>query len=475
MHLNVTRYQRFSMVVLAFLVGAGAGVSAWLFHHLISLLHNLCFAHQLSFEYEATVFTAPSAWGWGHIGIMVSVAVVVAYIIKHYAPEAKGHGVPEVMHAIYFKQAFMRPISIIAKAITAAMTIGSGGSVGREGPIVQICAGLGSLVRFTGEDASLIRSILVSAGASAGIAATFNAPLGGLLFAVELMLPIVNVWSLFVVIIATVVSTYVGGYLVDIHPVLLVPSLAIPSFQLNNPLAYLGFVVLGVLVGLLSYLFIVSLYWFEDFFSRRFPNPYVCHMFGMAIVGLMIMSLMHFFGHYYLSGSGYPSILEVLRGLNHHYELLLLLVGLKLLATCITIGSGGSGGIFSPSLFLGALLGGAYGLFGQEFFPGLHLNPIDCGVAGMAAMVSATTGGVMMGTVIVVEMTRDFNDILPILWVSAIAAGVRFLLIRDSMYSLKLARRESYFKQGLLSFTQPKGGALFGRVSAKQKHDDVKK
>jgi chloride channel protein, CIC family len=470
MHLNITKSQRLSMLVMALLVGFGAGVAAWVFHHLISLCHNMFFAHRFSFDFDATVFSTPSAWGWGHIGVMLAVALVVTFIIKNYAPEAKGHGVPEVMHAIYFKQAFMRPVSIIAKAITAALTIGSGGSVGREGPIVQICAGLGSLARFKGQDAALVRGILVSAGAAAGIAATFNAPLGGLLFAVELMLPIVNVWSLLVVIVSTVVANYVGAYLVDIHPVLLVPSLAMPSFELDNPMAYVGLVVLGILVGILSYVFIQMLYWFEDFFSRNFKNAYVAHLTGMAIVGVMIMCLMTFFGHYYLGGSGYPSILNVLRGLNHSYQFLILLVALKMLATCITIASGGSGGIFSPSLFLGALLGGAYGLLGEQFFPGLHLNPIDCGIAGMAAMVSATTGGVMMGAVIVVEMTRDFNDILTILWVSGIAAGVRFLLIQDSMYTLKLARRESYFKQGLLSFAQPKGGALFARVSEKQKH-----
>jgi chloride channel protein, CIC family len=198
------------MVLSALAVGLIAGFGAVVFRWMIGGFHNLLFLGQLSTDYDANVHTPASPWGAWIIAIPVVGAIGVAFLVKTFAPEAKGHGVPEVMDAIYYQGGKIRPIVAAVKSVASALSIGSGGSVGREGPIIQIGAAFGSTVGQVIAMPVRQRAILIAAGAGGGIAATFNTPIGGIVFAVELMLPVVSPLSLLCVALSSVTATWIG-------------------------------------------------------------------------------------------------------------------------------------------------------------------------------------------------------------------------------------------------------------------------
>jgi CIC family chloride channel protein len=192
-------------------------------------------------------------------------------------------------------------------------------------------------------------------------------------------------------------------------------------------------------MGLVSVAYIESIYAFEDFFEVRIRNHYVRHMLGMLAVGVIMYALFLTTGHYHVQGVGYATVQDVLSG--EVSWLLLLLFALKLLATSLTLGSGASGGVFSPALYLGATLGGAYGLLMHRLFPGLPIHPAAFAVAGMAGAVGGATGAALAAVVMIFEMTMDYTVIIPMTITVALSYGVRTLLHRQSIYTQKLARR----------------------------------
>jgi len=438
-----------SMAMLALLIGVISGVGAVIFRDMISFIHNLLFLGQFSLSFDANAHTAPHPWGAFVILVPVIGAIPVAWLIKNFAPEAKGHGVPEVIDAIYYKKGKIRPVVAVVKSIASAISIGSGGSVGREGPIVQIGAAFGSVVGQFVKMPARQRIILVAAGAGAGIAATFNAPLGGLAFAMELMLISISAASVSIVLIATITATYIGQLFLGTSPAFNIPSFTIPGFGVINPYALMLFIPFGILIGLVSSVFIRAIYWAEDWFESLPGNYYTRHISGMFVLGLVLYAFMHFTGHYYVGGVGYATIADILYDALLNPWFLLLLCAAKLFATCLTLGSGASGGIFSPSLYLGATLGAAFGLVANSLFPGIGISPIVFAVAGMAAMVSANTGVVLTSIGMTFEMTRNYDAILPVMLTIAFAYGVRKIITRESIYTLKLLRRGHIIHEGL--------------------------
>jgi CIC family chloride channel protein len=431
-----------TFMLLSVLVGVIAGLGAVLFRGLIALFHNLLLLGKVSFLYDANIHTPASPWGPLVILVPVVGALGVAFLVKNFAPEAKGHGVPEVMDAIHYQKGAIRPVVAVIKSVASALSIGSGGSVGREGPIIQIGSAFGSTVGKLLRMSPYERIILIAAGAGGGIAATFNTPVGGMLFAVELLLQEVSVKTLVPVAVSTVTATYIGQVFFGAHPSFVIPAFETPYFQLANPLVLLTYVGLGAIMGLASTLCIKSIYFFEDYFDLRIRGGYYTrHLLGMFLVGVLIYLSMTLFGHYYVEGVGYSTIQDILSGLRLPLYLMLLLFILKLFATSLTLGSGGSGGIFSPSLFLGATLGGAYGLVLAGLFPALPISPPAFAVAGMAGMVGGVTGAAMTAIVMIFEMTLDYSVILPITITVAISYGIRKLLSRESIYTQKLFRR----------------------------------
>jgi CIC family chloride channel protein len=431
-----------ALALLAIPVGVVAGIGAVLFRALIGLFHNVLFLGVVSTSYDANLHTPPSPWGPFVILVPVIGAVGVAYLVQHFAPEAKGHGVPEVMDAIYYQKGIIRPIVAAVKALASALSIGSGGAVGREGPIIQIGAAFGSTVAQFLRLPVWQRITMIAAGAGGGIAATFNTPIGGVLFALEIVLHEISVRTLVPVAISTATAAYVGRIFFGDHPSFFIPALETPQFQVTQPEVLASYAGLGIIVGAVSALFIKSIYAFEDFFEQRVSRSYYArHAIGMLLVGVLIYVLMITTGHYYVEGVGYATIQDVLDATLVSGGLLLVLFLSKLLATSLTLGSGASGGIFSPSLYIGATLGAAYAVLWSKVLPGLTISPPAFAVAGMAGVVGSATGAAMAGIVMTYEMTLDYNVIIPTTIVVAIAYGVRKLLSEDSIYTLKLVRR----------------------------------
>jgi chloride channel protein, CIC family len=362
----------------------------------------------------------------------------------------RGHGVPEVMDAVYYGRGIIRPVVAVFKALASAFCIGTGGSVGREGPIAQIGSAFGSTLSQIFPMSPKQRITLIAAGAGGGIAATFNTPIGGLLFAIELLLHEVSVATLVPVAIATVTATYIGQLFFGVHPAFVIPELQQPYFAPLNPWLLIPYAALGIFMGVASTLYIRSLYFVEDFFDKyNTVKPYLCHAGGMLAVGIVIYLTLLITGHYYVSGVGYSAIQDILTGNLTAISLLALLFSLKLLTTCLTLGSGGSGGIFSPALFLGATAGGAFGILLQKLFPEVPISPAAFAVAGMAGMVGGATGAAMTSIVMIFEMTLDYSVILPITITVALSYSVRTILSKESIYTLKLVRRGHYMPAAL--------------------------
>jgi chloride channel protein, CIC family len=439
----------FRLAILALIVGLVAGLGAVVFRGLIGLIHNLSFFGVWSFAYDANLHTPPSPWGIGIILVPVGGALIVAFLVKTFAPEAKGHGVPEVIDAIYYQRGVIRPVVAFIKAVASSLSIGTGAAIGREGPIIQIGAAFGSTVGQYIRMPEWQRITLIAGGAAGGIAATFNTPIGGLLFAVELLMPEVSARTLVPVALATGAGTFFGQAFFGVHPSFDIPALALPAAHQTLPAEYAAYAVLGVILGGASALFIHAIYGLEDLFDRIPGNYYTRHALGMFLVGVLMYLAMSHLGHYYIEGVGYATIRDVLTASLTDPYVLVLLFGAKLLATSLSLGSGASGGVFSPSLFIGAVLGGAYAVIVTGLLPGLPLDPRSAAVIGMAAMMGGATGAVVTAIVMIFEMTRDYNVIVPLLVTVSISYGVRRLIMADSIYSMKLTRRGHYIPESL--------------------------
>lgn len=441
------------IALIATAIGAVAGGGAWVFRTLIALFHNLFFLGDFSFDYVATEHTQPSPFGAWLILVPPAVAIVVAWMVKTFAPEAKGHGVPEVMDAIHYHDAKIRPQVVVVKALASALSIGSGGSAGREGPIIQIGAAMGSTVGQIIAMPVRQRVTLVAAGAGAGIAAAFNAPLGGIMFACELMLLTINASTLLPVALACVVAAWITRLTTGLDPTIDIPDLQIPGLAPAQAGALVLFPILGIIIGGLSSLFIRALDKTEDLFEAL-PGGYIVqHAIGMLLLGVLLYVMVELTGRYDIEGVGYATIVDILGMVLTDPLFLIALALLKLVATCLTLGSGASGGIFSPSLFMGAAAGAAFGHLCHALIPGLDMPVAAFAVAGMAATVAGTTGALLTAIVMSYEMTRDYEAILPVVMTCAVAWSTRKWLCGPSIYTIKLLRRGHVVPEGLQAGT----------------------
>src|SRR6201996_1572979 len=284
---------------LALVVGVMTGFGAVAFRALIALVHNVFYNGRLSLVFDANLSEEPSRFGDLLFLSPVIGGLIVVYLVKTFAPEAKGHGVPEVMDAIFYKHGNIRGKVALVKALASALSIGSGAAVGREGPIIQIGSALGSaFAQFIGLSTRQ-KITLLSAGAGAGIAATFNTPLGGVLFALEILLPEVSNRTFLPVVLATGAATTIGRILIGPDPAFVVPSIQLSLAQSLGTQEAIAFILLGILCGLASWAFIRLLVVMEDGFPKLPGNEYTQNIVGMAIIGLMMVVLTRLFGHSY--------------------------------------------------------------------------------------------------------------------------------------------------------------------------------
>ena len=426
---------------LALVIGIMTGFGAVAFRALIGFVHNAFYNGRLSYIYDANIAEFPSRFGaWVFFSPVIG-GLIVVYLVKRFAPEAKGHGVPEVMDAVFYKHGNIRGKVAIVKALASALSIGSGAAVGREGPIIQIGSALGSAFSQVIRLSTSQKITLLSAGAGAGIAATFNTPLGGVLFALEILLPEVSNRTFLPVVVATGAATTIGRVLIGPDPAFAVSDIQFSlagTFGLQEAIA---FVLLGILCGVAAWAFIRLLVFMEDGFPKLPGNEYTQNIIGMSVIGLMMVVLTRVFGHSYVDGVGYSVIQSIMDQKLTGAGLLALLFMLKMVATTVSLGCGASGGIFSPSLYLGATLGAAFAAAIGLVLPHTGLAAPSAAIIGMAAMVGAGTGGVMTAIVMVFEMTRDYAIIVPVIVAVALAAGIRRALINETIYTIKLRHR----------------------------------
>jgi CIC family chloride channel protein len=429
------------LVLLAFLIGIVAALGAVVFRGMISGVHNLFFLGKLEFSYNANLYDPSAPWGPLIVLAPVVGGLIVVWLVQTFAPEAKGHGVPEVMYAVYHNEGNVRGVVAIVKSIASAISIGSGASVGREGPIIQIGASFGSTLARALSLARWQKITLLSAGAGAGIAATFNTPLGGVMFAVELLLPEVSNRTFLPLVVATTTATTIARVVFGLDPAFFVPETALPEGNTVSLMLFAGYALLGTAAGVVSWAFIRFLAFCEDFLPTLPGNAYTQNMIGMFIVGVIFYGFVLTTGHPETAGVGYATIQSILNGGTVTILILLALFVGKLVATSISLGAGASGGVFSPSLFIGATLGAAFGAIGDALFPDAGFSVIAFAVVGMGALVGGATGASITAIVMIFEMTRDYHVIVPLVLAVALATSIRRALIVENIYTVKLRHR----------------------------------
>ncbi|MBN2426235.1 MAG: chloride channel protein [Calditrichaceae bacterium] len=411
------------ILITAVIIGLLGGYGAVLIQYAIKVFQKLFWQNEFHLE---TIYDTP--WYWKLIIPAVG-GIIVGLIIHFVAKEAKGHGVPEVMEAIALRNGIIRVRVVLSKLFASAICIASGGSVGREGPVVQIGSAVGSTVgQFFKVNPKRMR-VFVACGAASGIAAAFNAPVAGALFAVEIILGDFAVAHFSPIVISSVTATIISRhYLGDF------PAFTVPVYQLVSPLEYINYIVLGFLAGGAALLFIKVLYRTEDFFNTIKLPDYIKGGMGGLTVGCIGIFLPHIFG------VGYDTMDLTLKG-NQLWYFALILLFAKIGATSISLGSGGSGGIFAPSLFIGAMLGSAFGGLVNILFPEWTADSGAYALVAMGGVVGAATHGPIAAILIIFELTNDYKTILPLMITTIIATLLAIRFKKESIYTLKLVRR----------------------------------
>ncbi len=420
------------MIIIALIIGMLGGFGA------IAIRAMIKWISSLSFPGSGTVLENITAAPWYVIvAAPVVGGLIVGPIIHFLAREAKGHGVPEVMQSLILKGGAIRPRVAFVKALASSITIGTGGSVGREGPIVQIGASLGSTMgRFFRVSPTRMKTF-VGCGAAAGIAAAFNAPVAGALFAVEILLGDFAFTQFSPIVISSVMATVISHSFEGNFA-----AFQVPRYQLVSPYELFFYFILGALCAFAAYAFIKVLYFTEDFFDNHFRIPeYLKPAVGGVAIGLVALAVPQ------IMGVGYDSINNALHG-KTVWHMALLLIFVKIVATSVTLGSGGSGGIFAPSLFIGAMVGCAFGWLVHGQFPGIAASPGAYALVAMGGLVAGTTHAPITAIIIVFELTNDYHIILPLMITCIISTIISTGLSRESIYTLKLVLRNIHIKDG---------------------------
>lgn len=423
-----------AIFLTALLVGVGAGLGAVFFRWLIAFFQDLFFSKLGGL--------LQGFQPWYLLIIPALGGLIYGPMIYKFAREAKGHGVPEVMEAVALKGGRIRPVVAIVKSLASAVCIASGGSVGREGPIAQIGSAIGSTVgQYFNLSDERIKN-LVACGAAGGIAATFNAPIAGAVFALEIILGQLHAVYFGAVVISAVTADVIAHYFEGG-----LRAFSVPAYTMTSPWELLFYVVMGVLMALASVAFTRLLYLSEDIWDGISFPEYFKPVIGGLILGVIGIISPKIGSFPRAFGVGYDSISEALFG-NMALKLTLSLFLLKLVATIITLGAGGSGGIFAPSLFMGAMLGETFGQFAGQLFPSVTAPPGAYAMVGMAAFFSGAAHAPVTAILILFELTGNYEIILPLMLATVTSTLLSRALSPESIYTLKLTRRGVHLQEG---------------------------
>ena len=423
------------IMISAMVVGGGAGLGAVFFRWLIKTVQTLAYGQ-----------LGNSLQNFSSFFLIIIPAIggaIYGPLIYRFAREAKGHGVPEVMEAVALHGGRIRPRVAVIKSLASAICIGTGGSIGREGPIAQIGSALGStlgqLLHLSDER---VRN-LVACGAAGGIAATFNSPIAGSIFALEVIVGRLEVTYFGAVVISSVTAAVVAHAFYEGTF-----AFAVPQYALISPWELILYTLLGVLAAIGAVCFTKLLYASEDLWDRVHLPEYVKPIAGGLVLGAIgLFTLKSAAGFPRVFGVGYGSIGDALFG-KLAFEVVVGLFIFKLLATVLTLGAGGSGGIFAPSLFMGAMMGTVFGQIVHHLFPAVTAPAGAYAMVGMAAFFSGAAHAPVTAILILFEMTGDYRIILPLMLATVISTLVSRMLSRDSIYTLKLTRRGVHLEQG---------------------------
>jgi H+/Cl- antiporter ClcA len=420
----------FRIVLVSFLaagIGLVAGCIAFLLYKLIGLLTNLAFYGHFS---AALVSPRHNHLGWWVIPIPVVGGLIVGIMAKYGSPKIKGHGIPEAMEAVLINRSCIQPRVAILKPISAAIAIGTGGPFGAEGPIIQTGGAIGSLVGQVMHVTAAERKVLLACGAAAGMSATFNTPIAGVILAIELLLFEFKSRSFIPLVIASTLATAVHMQLLGAGPMF---NVAAMDFAIPRALPF--YLLLGAICGLTAVGFTRLLYWTEDLFEKLPVDELwwpAIGALGLGIIGFFVPRVL---------GVGYDTIGDILNA-NLGLKLLLVVMLAKAIALVISLGSGTSGGLLAPMFMSSAAMGGALAIVFNLIVPSAHLSAGAFALVAMGAIFGAASRATFSFIIFAFEITRDYNSVLPLMLVSVIADGISMLLMpKASIMTEKLARR----------------------------------
>src|SRR5574341_229351 len=408
-----------SLVIVAILVGVATGLGS------VAFIRLLQFSTRLFFDGGNWLF---SRLGPYYVLVLPPIGgLMVGPVIYLLAREAKGYGVPEVMTALILKGGRIRTRVAIIKIIASAMTIGSGGSAGREGPLIQIGSSIGSSIgQFLRMPSQHVRTFL-ACGAAGGVAASFNAPIAGAMFALEVLQGQFSS-DFGLVILSSVAAAVVSRAMLGNFP-----AFSIPHYDLISEKELVFYLILGILSGLAALTFVKVLYAVEDLFDRLRVAEFLKPSLGGLVVGGIGLFLPQVFG------LGLQTM-DALLSLQILFALLAALIPAKIVATSFTLGSGGSGGLFAPALYIGGMVGGAFGYLVHELFPSFTAFYGAYALVGMSATFGAAAQAPITAIIILFEMTNDYRIILPPMTATVIAVLVYRAFTVESIYTLKLTQ-----------------------------------
>jgi chloride channel protein, CIC family len=421
---------QFRILLVSFLaagIGLLAGIVAYALYKLIGLFTNLFFFHTWS-----TTFRSVGSHHLGAWVILVPVAggLIVGIMAKYGTDKIKGHGIPEAMEAVLVNRSRIAPRVALLKPISAAIAIGTGGPFGAEGPIIQTGGALGSLVGQALHTTAVERKVLLACGAAAGMSATFNTPIAGVILAIELLLFEFKSRSFIPLVIASTLATAVHMQLLGPGPMFTVSAM---DFGIPRALPF--YLVLGLICGLAAVVLSKALYWVEDSFEKLPIDELwwpAIGALGLGIIGYFVPRVF---------GVGYDTIGDILNG-NLAWKLLLIVMVAKFAALVISLGSGTSGGLLAPTFMWSAAMGGVFAMAGNRLFPGAHLSPGAFALVAMGAVFGAASRATFSFIIFAFEITRDYNSVLPLMLVAVIADAIAMLFMpKSSIMTEKLARR----------------------------------
>jgi chloride channel protein, CIC family len=402
------------------------GIVAKLLVGLISLVTNLSFYGRFSFE---DVSPAGNHLGWFVIILPVIGGLIVGFMAKYGSPAIRGHGIPEAMEQVLLNESKINPIIIFFKPISAAISIGTGGPFGAEGPIISTGGAFGSLtgqlMRVTPNE----RKIMLAAGACAGMSAIFGTPLSAVLLAIELLLFEFSPRSIIPVSLSCVTGAAMHLILFGTGAVFAMPEIPEPTST-----ALITYVLMGVVIGILASLVSKSVYWIEDMFEHL-----PMHWMWWPAIGALAVGIIGYFAPLTL-GVGYSNIQNLLAGTLPLYMLLTLSI-LKFLSWCISLGSGTSGGTLAPLLTIGGAVGSLLGVVILKFAPGSEINIMTCALVGMAAMFAGASRAVLTSIIFAFECTWQPHGLLPVMGACTASYFISFFLMKGSIMTEKIERR----------------------------------